>query len=54
MILEPDNTQFNGTRIGQVVAAASARLRQHGFTPHFILPSVTNMNNYTQYGLDKP
>jgi len=49
VILEPDNTQFNGARIGQAVAAASTRLRQHGFTPHFILPSVTNMNNYAMY-----
>ena len=49
VILEPDNTQFNGTRIGQAVAAAATRLRQHGFTPRFILPSVTNMNNYATY-----
>lgn len=49
VILEPDNTQFNGTRIGQAVVAASARLRKFGFTPHFILPSVTNMNNFSTY-----
>jgi len=49
VILEPDNTQFDGTRIGQAVAAASARLRKFGFTPHFILPSVTNMNNFWTY-----
>lgn len=49
VILEPDNTQFNGTRIGQAVAAAAARLRKFGFTPHFILPSVTDMNNVFPY-----
>jgi hypothetical protein len=49
VILEPDNTSFNGTLIGQAIAAAAPRLRQFGFTPHFIVPSVTNMNNFFTY-----
>lgn len=43
MILEPDNSNWNGTQIGQALAATGARLAANGFRPDFIAPSNTNM-----------
>jgi O-glycosyl hydrolase len=47
VILEPDTgtASWSGTQIGNCVAAAAAMLVAHGFTPHFILPSTTDMGN---------
>ena len=47
VILEPDmsNGAWDGRTIGRAVAAAARRLRQNGFTPAFIVPSVTNVDN---------
>lgn len=46
IMLEPDNTPCTGTMMGQLIQATAARLRNHGFTPQFVAPSVTNMNNF--------
>jgi O-glycosyl hydrolase len=46
VILEPDTgAAWSATQIGNAIAAAAARLKQHGFTPKFIAPSATNMGN---------
>ncbi len=46
VILEPDMSEnaWNGETIGRAVVAAARRLRQAGFTPAFILPSVANID----------
>jgi hypothetical protein len=49
MILEPDNSDWNGTTIGQALAATGARLTAAGFTPDFIAPSNTNMQSAIQF-----
>ncbi|MCZ6666830.1 MAG: hypothetical protein O7B81_16140 [Gammaproteobacteria bacterium] len=50
VILEPDQvSQWNGTVIGHAIVAAALRLEAHGFTPSFIAPSVTNMDNAVPY-----
>lgn len=50
VILEPDNTkQWRGRAIGRAIVAAAARLKEHGFTPRFIAPSVTDMANAAPY-----
>ena len=49
VILEPDNTKWNGTAIGRSIVAAAARLQAHGYSPSFVAPSVTNMNNFPEY-----
>lgn len=53
MILEPDNSPWgqsgNGTRIGRAMYASAVRLKNNGFIPRFIAPSVTNMNNLMNY-----
>jgi hypothetical protein len=43
--LEPDNTPWTGTDIGQAVVASGARLQASGFTPDIIAPSTTSMAN---------
>ena len=47
--LEPDNTAFNGTKMGQAIAATAALLEANGFQPAFIAPSTTNMSNAQTY-----
>jgi hypothetical protein len=49
VILEPDNSAWTGKEIGNAVAATAARLKAAGFTPHFVLPSTTNMANALPY-----
>jgi len=52
VILEPDNgiVQWsNGGVVGRAIAAAARRLRENGFTPHFVAPSVTDMGNAGRY-----
>jgi hypothetical protein len=45
VVLEPDNTvNWSGALLGQVIAAAGARLAAAGFTPDFIAPGTTNMS----------
>lgn len=44
ILLEPDNvSQWNGTLVGQAMAAAGDRVAAHGFSPRFVAPSDTNM-----------
>ena len=47
VILEPDMSKnaWDGRTIGRAVAAAARRLRENGFRPAFIVPSVTNVDN---------
>ncbi len=47
--LEPDNTPWTGTRIGQAIKASSGRLATFGFSPKYVVPSVTNINNALPY-----
>jgi len=47
--LEPDNTPWNGTRLGRAVAATARRLKAAGFSPCFIAPSTTDMANSVTY-----
>jgi len=49
VILEPDLGQWDGNEIGHAIVAAAARLKEHGFTPRFIAPSVTDMGNAARY-----
>ncbi len=50
VILEPDNVaEWNGTLIGQAMVEAAARLSANGFTPRFVAPSNTCMNNAITY-----
>ena len=50
IILEPDNSSWGGTHIGQAIVATANLLGANGFTvPDFIGPSVTNSNNTTSY-----
>ena len=50
VILEPDNVpQWNGTLIGQSIVAAATRLKDHGFSPHFVAPSNTSMAGAANY-----
>ncbi|NND03711.1 MAG: hypothetical protein HKN91_13090 [Acidimicrobiia bacterium] len=49
IILEPDNSSWNGTRIGESLVATNARLAAAGFNPDFIAPSTTNMTNAIEY-----
>jgi O-glycosyl hydrolase len=46
VVLEPDHTPpWNGNLIGRTMVASAARLREAGFTPHFIAPSTSVMAN---------
>jgi O-glycosyl hydrolase len=51
VILEPDlrGGVWDGNEIGRAIVAAAARLKEHGFTPRFIAPSVTDMGNAARY-----
>lgn len=52
VILEPDlvpEWHRDPTLIGVSMVAAAKRLREHGFTPSFIAPSVTDMANAVPY-----
>jgi hypothetical protein len=49
VMLEPDNTRFDGTKMGNAIQATIARLEEAGFSPHFIVPSTTNMSNVVPY-----
>jgi hypothetical protein len=50
VLLEPDNdTGWTGEMMGRAIVAAAARLREHGFTPSFIAPSVSRMRNAPRY-----
>lgn len=52
VILEPDlvaEWRRDPGLIGRAMVAAAARLRQAGYTPRFIAPSVTNMKNAVPY-----
>ncbi len=49
IVLEPDNTPFTGSRIGQVMQVTAERLQANGLTPRFIAPSTTNMTNAQSY-----
>lgn len=51
VILEPDLVKQwpDGVVLGRAMAASARRLREHGFTPRFIAPSVTDMANTTRY-----
>ncbi|MBL8187977.1 MAG: hypothetical protein JNK38_08220, partial [Acidobacteria bacterium] len=49
MILEPDNTPWRGTDIGNCIVATGNRLRANGFNPDFVAPSCTNMFNSLPY-----
>lgn len=43
--LEPDNTPWTGTQMGNSINACITKLEAAGFTPKFVAPSVTNINN---------
>ena len=51
VVLEPDlqNDAWDGATMGKAMAAAAKRLREHGYTPAFVAPSVTNMANALPY-----
>ncbi|MCK4722773.1 MAG: hypothetical protein KAT75_05695, partial [Dehalococcoidia bacterium] len=49
VILEPDNSAWNGTRIGNCILAATSRLEAIGFSPRFIAPSTSNMGKAPGY-----
>lgn len=49
MVLEPDNTPWRGTDIGNSMVATGNRLRANGFNPDFVAPSCTNMFNSLPY-----
>lgn len=45
VVLEPDNTIWTATQMGQAIVAAGDLLLQNGFTPKFVAPSTTNGPN---------
>ena len=46
VILEPDLVaQWSPELVGRAIVATAARLREHGFAPGFVAPSVTDMAN---------
>jgi hypothetical protein len=49
VILEPDNTPWTGTHIGQAIVASAGRLRANGYSSKFIGPSTTNMSNAVSF-----
>ncbi|MDP3734415.1 MAG: DUF4215 domain-containing protein, partial [Nanoarchaeota archaeon] len=50
IILEPDVAGWANGRVGPLIVATEARLRQNGYTPEFIGPSNTNMwNAYNEF-----
>lgn len=52
VILEPDNTSFDGTKMGNAMLATQTKLAANGFNPKYIVPSVTNMDNANRYFTD--
>jgi hypothetical protein len=50
VILEPDLVpEWTPKFTAEAIAAAGRRLREHGFTPRFVAPSVTNTANAIRY-----
>jgi hypothetical protein len=49
VIVEPDNSAWNGTHIGNCILAAANRLKANGYTPRFIAPSNTSMSESVTY-----
>ncbi len=51
VVLEPDlkRDMWDGRMIGEAIVATAKRLREEGFEPAFIVPSVTSMNNAARY-----
>lgn len=49
IMLEPDLTLFNGTKMGNALKATQALLSTNGFNPKYVVPSVTNMANVLPY-----
>lgn len=51
VVLEPDlmPNGWSGLEVGRAMEAASHRLRENGFTPAFVAPSVTDMRNAVPY-----
>jgi len=49
VILEPDLGVWDGSEIGRAIVAAAARLKEHGFIPRFVAPSVKDMGNAARY-----
>ena len=49
LVLEPDNTPWDGHRLGRALVATAQRLRRHGFHPCFTAPSTTAMVNAPMY-----
>jgi hypothetical protein len=46
VVLEPDLVaQWSPELLGRAIVATAARLREHGFAPGFVAPSVTDMAN---------
>jgi hypothetical protein len=49
IILEPDNSDWNGTDIGRAIVQTGSRLEAAGFRPEFIGPSTTNMTKAIEF-----
>jgi hypothetical protein len=51
IILEPDNSEnaWTGTDIGRALVASASRLRENGFSPAFIAPSVMDTSNASAF-----
>jgi hypothetical protein len=47
--LEPENSNWSGSQLGHAIVAAGSRLEAHGFSPRFIAPSATSMDNALRY-----
>jgi hypothetical protein len=45
LVLEPDNNQWTGTKMGHALVATGDRLAAAGYRPDFIAPSTANMAN---------
>jgi uncharacterized protein YjdB len=49
LLLEPENTPWTGTQMGQALVATANRLNGMGFSPDFIGPSTTASGNAPAY-----
>jgi hypothetical protein len=49
VMLEPDDTAFNGTKMGQAMLATERVLSESGFHPKYVVPSTTSMANAVRY-----
>ena len=50
VILEPDLVpQWTPRLVGEAIVAAARRLKEHGFTPRFVAPSVTDAGNAVRF-----